>query len=478
MIRRLLVMILVLGGIAGTVDIARVNRSMAQPEFTRLASPSTPYLPTRDLITATYYCPGLPAASTTGGGEIVITNPTDVPVTGQIEPYTDSGALIPQLISIAPRSQQPFNLDALVQTGYVGVTVEIAHTGVAVEQRTHSAAGTSIAPCSPDASQNWYFADGVTGDGAAYDLVLTNPFPDDAVVDMTFIAGTVQRQPTQFQDFVIPAKSVRVVAIDAAARNEPTLSLILHSRRGRFVAAKVQSFSTKIRNGYAFALGAPSAAVDWYFADGAKGAGTTETYSVLNPTDTDVEVDITVTDATGVLPAVRTTIPSNQTVVVDIAGQFKNASGASTVSDGTHSVTMSVATLGATAGVVVERALTTSVSKNISTSTVIGSQFSSQTWWSPLGVPVATPAALVVTNTSGQAGTFSVNAVGPGGANPITGLEAVPLAGGATFYVDLTVDGAVNVPIVIKSTNLPLVVEQRYPTGTKGGRTGALALPE
>lgn len=482
MIRRLTVMVLVLGAIAGVIGVARTNKPVPQPVFTQLASPTTPYLPTRDLITATYYCPGLPAASSTTGGEVVITNPTDVPVTGQIEPYTAAttlGAEIPpQSVTIGARSQQEFALDTLAPSGYVGVTVEIAHNGVAVEQRTHGATGTSIAPCTPDASQNWYFADGVTGDGATYDLVLTNPFPDEAVLDMTINAGSVVRQPPAYQGYVIPPKSVAVISIDATARNEPQLSIVLHSRRGRFVAAKMQSFSTKTRGGFSLSLGAPSAAIDWYFADGEKNTGVTETYSILNPTDTDVDVDISLTDSTGVLPAVRTTVPTGQTIVVDVAAQFVDGSGTSTVANGAHSVTISVATLGATAGVVVERALTRTVSNTVYTTTVIGSQFSSETWWAPQGVPVATQSALIVTNTSGQAGTFSVNAVGPGGANPITGLENVPLAAGATVPVDLTAAGAVNVPIVIKSTTLPLVVEQRYPRGAKAGRTGALAIPQ
>jgi Family of unknown function (DUF5719) len=475
MIRRLMVLVLVLAGIGGVVDVARVNRAVARPEFTRLAAPTTPYLPTRELITATYYCPGIPAASKTDGGEIVITNPTEGPVTGQIEPFTDAGPIAVKNVSLAPRSSQTLPLDSQAASGYVGVIVEIAHTGVAVEQRTHTVAGTAIAACSPAASQDWYFADGVTGDGSTYDLVLTNPFPDDAVVDMTFVpANGPARQPNQLQAYVIPPKSVRVVSIDAVARNETQLSLLLHSRRGRFVAAKVQNFSTKARSGLSLALGAPSSAVEWLFADGDKGPGTSETYSVLNPTDTDVDVDVTVTDKTGALVTVRTTVPTKKTTLIDVNTQIL----AKDAPDGPHSVTVSVATLGNAAGVVVERALTKTVANALFTTVVVGAQFTSSSWWAPLGVPVATKEALAVTNTSGQAGTFSVNAVGPGGANPITGMQSIALAPGATTYVDLTADGAVGVPIVIKSDSIPLVVEQRYPRGAKPGRTGALAIPE
>ena len=110
-----------------------------------------------------------------------------------------------------------------------------------------------------------------------------------------------------------------IVSIDLdqiGARDEELLSISAVSRRGRFVAAKAQSFDGSGRTGYNVALGSPTAGDQWYFADGEKGEGITETFVLFNPTDEPVDVDLLV------LPTVQPidSYLASYTVTVDPLG--------------------------------------------------------------------------------------------------------------------------------------------------------------
>ena len=343
-----------------------------------------------------------------------------------------------------------------------GVIVELERTGATVEQRSTAPTGVALSPCSNDASTQWYFADGVSVDGVTYSLLLTNPYPDSAVVDISLVTATGLANPTELQGYVVPPRSISTIDISGSfARDEEQLSIAVQSRRGRVIAAKSQTFNGGRRLGYAVMLGSPSVGDQWFFADGESGTGIDERYSIFNPTSEAIDVDVVflpIDDAPELAP-VTLTIDSEDTVLIDVA----EVEG---LPEGRHSA--SIRTF-STAAVVVERALTRPAGRGVATSVVLGSRFGSPSWWLPTGVPTPTPGAIVVQNATNLDGTFTVSSLGPGGLAPITGLTDLALAAGGVVAVDLTATDAVGDTLLVSSADRPADRRAASPAGRSAG---------
>ena len=94
-------------------------------------------------------------------------------------------------------SRDTFHVDLLtVQPSgtYLSAMVEITGGGGFVEQQADHPDGSAVSPCSNSTSGTWYFADNYTLNDSKEDLVITNPFPDDAIVDFTFNLGAGRLQ--------------------------------------------------------------------------------------------------------------------------------------------------------------------------------------------------------------------------------------------------------------------------------------------
>ncbi len=473
-VRRVVVLAVVLVASVAVVVVGRQPTTPANAVFTRLAPHKTPYVPLGDHIASTYFCPGVPATGSGVSSVIAVANPGESSKRGEMTVLSPQGPPLHTPITVGARSTATFDITSMLDVPYAGVLVEFAGGGAMVEQRVTTPAGTSIAACGNDASTTWYLADGSTLDGIDYDLLLSNPFQDIAVVDITFVTTSGIRQPSEFQSKVVPGGSMLSIDIDEiGAKDEELLSISAVSRRGRFVAAKAQTYAGSGRTGYTIALGSPTAGDQWYFADGEKGEGITELFVLFNPTDEAVDVDVLAlpvnpTDQ-GYVQPYTATVEAGGSVTVDAAVALP------TLPDGRYAAVVSTLS---TASVVAERVITRVDGDTRSTSAVLGSRFGSPRWWLPVGVSEPTAGALVVFNVTNLAGTVTVSAVGPGGPVPIAGLTDVPLAPGAVTTLDLTATEAVGQPVVVSSATLQLVVEQRFLRSGGPGRGGALTIPE
>ena len=459
-------LVLVVAVAAICVFGARTVRSASAGRFADLSGPTTPYVPLGTVLSSSFSCPGVPAKGDGSDGQLILVNPSDTATTAVVGPLTATGPLAPQTVAVGARASVVVPLGSLAPTGYVAALVETRGSGLVVQQRATLAGTTSVAGCSNETSTDWVLAAGSTS-GDREDVILSNPFPDAAVVDLTFVTATDTRAPNEFQTYVIPAGSVRVIALDQIARDEAQLSLIVSARRGRFVAGRAQRFGGT-RAGSAVTLGVGSAGRQWLFADGEIGDGIVESYSLVNPSAQATMVDISffpVTPPAGSIVApFSVEVPPGRSLQLDPTSLGLGFTGRYAVSIAGEQ----------DQPVIAEHTITRT---KLGTSTVTGSQFGSNTWWLPVGVPEATTAALVVFNASGVSGTISVKALGPGGRLPVPGLEAVPVAAAATISVDLPAEVA-GLPVVVTgSDNVSLVVEQRLPAGS-GRRAGALGIPE
>ncbi len=252
-----------------------------------------PHVNTADTLTGSWFCPGVPATGEEGvGGEVIVSNRDSDELVGRFTVLTPDGAGAAQGFTVAPWSQSSIDVDALVTAPFASVVVELDGGGGIVEQRAIHPAGESVAPCSNDTSDTWYFADGFTVDGSVETLILTNPYDDVAIAQLSFATEAGESSPSAFRGFPIPPRSVKIIPIaELGARNEPVIAVEVTTTSGRIVLGRAQHYLGGGRLGYDVSLAAPALRDQFWFADGERGDGITETFSIFNPTDADVEVD-------------------------------------------------------------------------------------------------------------------------------------------------------------------------------------------
>ena len=171
--------------------------------------------------------------------------------------------------------------------------------GVAVEQTVVGRTGVSTSPCADRASSTWYLADGTTTADASLTLVLYNPFPDDAVVDISLTTVERTLQPPSLQGAVIPGQSVRIVDLGQQAQREEVVSTAVKGRGSRLVVGRIQSADNPARHGFMAGLAAAQAQQTWWIPDGDKGDGVSERLVVFNPGDLEASVEMSFLPAAG-----------------------------------------------------------------------------------------------------------------------------------------------------------------------------------
>lgn len=460
----------------GLLGIAGREQSVAlDPVFTFLGAPTMPFVPAGQFVTSSWFCPGVPAGEDGVGGHVVVTNPSDEPLEGRITAFTttEDAPSVEQRLTVPARSSQTIELSDLQTTGsFLSAVVEINGGGGFVEQEAVHPAGNAVAACSNAASSTWYFADGYTVDDSDERLVITNPYPSTAIVDIGFVTQDGSRNPGRLQGLPIPAHSVRV--IDFGAKDEPILAAQVVAARGRVVAGRTEHFIGGDRLGYTVGLGAPSLASQYYFADGEVGDGIREEYRIFNASEQDVTVDaVFLFGATTVLAEDFI----NQVSIEVPAGGYGTLDTADVAGlpEGRHGMVFSTF---AGDAIVVERVLTRPAGDSYATTVVMGSPsaLASTRWSGAISSSLAVEDVFVVLNVDLLDTTVTVSTLGPGGFVPVPGLEAVPLPAGSVVSIPLTDEDTLGRPFRIESGQR-IYVERSLPRGTElRGRSGSFAL--
>jgi Family of unknown function (DUF5719) len=264
-----------------------------------------------DAPTSTWFC-----AAGTGEQDgmadhtVAIFNPGDTPVDASITVYggavapapapAAAGEPVAREVAVPAGDQVELRLGDVVAAPLVSALVEADGGGVAVAHWVVGPHGRDGGPCASAASPVWHFAAGATTRDAREVIVVFNPFPTEATVDVVFATEDGAREPVRFQGFPVPARSVVGVDIGDDVTRKEQVSMTLRVRTGRVVAERLQQFDGILgTNGLSLALGAPEAATTWAFADGVVGDGRSERIAVYNPGATRAEVDVSVLPTTG-----------------------------------------------------------------------------------------------------------------------------------------------------------------------------------
>jgi hypothetical protein len=181
-------------GLVGLVAVSRDEVAVGEASFASLGAPTMPFVPTGSFITSSWFCGGVPAGEDDVGGQVVVTNPSEAPKEGNITVMSsgDGVAAVSRPFSIEARSVQTIDLRELQPSGsFLSALVEIEGGGGFVEQIARHPAGDSVSACANAASATWYFADGFSLADSTEQLVITNPYPDAAIVDIGFVTQPV-----------------------------------------------------------------------------------------------------------------------------------------------------------------------------------------------------------------------------------------------------------------------------------------------
>lgn len=303
------------------------------------------YLPVSapdDALTSTWYCPGGTASA---GGRadttIVVANATDRELNGSAtifpsipsqlvpeedlagtpgattttttttEPPTTTTGTTPGTASTTttalPLTEEPVVVDLSVpaldrvelrlgddvEAEYAAALVELPGGAISVEQRVDGPNGADVSPCTTQAAGAWYFASGRTTADAVETLAFFNPFPDPAVIDVTFRTEEDLRTPVQFEAYTVPAQSLVVEDIGEQVTRRNHVSVSVVARSGRIVVNRLLDLDgSEGPRGLEVSAGAPVPATTWYFPDGVVADGVRETFVVYNPGDTAAEIDL------------------------------------------------------------------------------------------------------------------------------------------------------------------------------------------
>ena len=437
-------------------------------------------VPTKSRISTSWFCPGVAAGDGVSNGHVVIANPTDIDITAAVTLLSD-GNPEQQVVIIPPRSRESVDLLRGRSKGVVVPVVEVIGSQGVVEQQLEFAAGYTTSLCVTATSSSWFFADGFTLEGSRERLILANPFPESAVVNMSFSTVDGQRRPTALQGFIMPARSVKSFDMTKEGANEEQLLAIeVRATTGKIIASRAQHYLGGGRLGYSTTLGIPLASSKWWFAGGQTATNAIEKLVLYNPGEEDIVVDAVflnqelnaTADSSGPVPPLGATsiaVPAGEVVSL-------NTESAASLPKGAHGIVLSTSN---GAGFVAEHAFSKQTKSSAFTALTQGTPdgLTSRVWWIPTGVTPDSRDALSILNTSSEPAFFSVVAIGPGGEFPLTGLSdvALPPAGviNVSFPADVT-DGQ----LIVRSTE-PVVVRRQLNRGHGlVGFSSVLALPQ
>ena len=273
-----------------------------------------PVVAAEDARTSTWFC----AAGTgeTGGladHTVEVVNTVGAERTGTLTVYTSKvegavrAAPVTRAVTVPPFGRVRVRLaDVAGARPYLSAAVEMAGGGVVVEHTLTGKVGAartpvgSTASCSTTASSRWYVPVGATNTvespTAREILFLFNPFPEDAVVDLSFSTNNGTRAPDAFTALVVSSASVLAVDVTqkVTVANEVSASVV--ARRGRLVVDRLQVFDdvARQRRGMTVNPAVPGVAPDWFFPQGALAPGRVEQLFLYNPGAERAEVQVQV----------------------------------------------------------------------------------------------------------------------------------------------------------------------------------------
>ena len=219
------------------------------------------------------------------------------------DPDSEVGALV------SPLEQEPVTLPAggaIVRSVPDGLAQSVIGRGSTVLGGASTfftggpIPGTASSRCSRAAGSRWYFAAGSSALSADDRLLVHNPFPEDAVVGVRFVTPDGERSPANAADLPIASGESLELKVNDFVTAERVLSAIVTADRGRVIVWRLMLEAPEgLPEGVVATLGARGPAPTWYFPAGHVGTGAREVISVLNPSDREALVTVSLATSKG-----------------------------------------------------------------------------------------------------------------------------------------------------------------------------------
>lgn len=248
----------------------------------------------------------------------------------------------------------------------------------ALIRTTKPVTGEASARCSDSAASHWYFAAGASTLGVDERLLIYNPFPDEAVVKVTFMTPQGEDAKGNLAQVPVSAKSFTVIRVNDFIRLERSLGVRIDAKRGRVVAWRMMYDNPDNGpTGTQLSLGAAATSDTWFFPEGGVADGLEQRIFLVNPSDEEASVTVSLSaDGQIVQPEefVEIEVAPGEARGIDIGqgltGAQRDLGGVSAVVQSTNGV-----------GIVAERTIRYGTGGMVGSASELGATRTAQDWW-------------------------------------------------------------------------------------------------
>jgi hypothetical protein len=373
---------------------------------------------------------------------------------GTVSPEEVSLAIEPELAGRLQTLRGPAGRtiptrDAAQVVGYRAVVSAATTTQMPAVQ------GSGAARCSSFASTRWFFPEGSSALGFDERLILYNPFPDEAVARITFYTpGGEITKARLTEGLPVPAGETRVVKVNDFVPPEKVLGAVVDMGRGRAVAWRASLIDPKEQpTGLQFTLGAKATAETWYLPAGSIEDGVDERISLLNPSNQEAIVSLSLVTSTETLQPPRLVdiqLPARTSTRLTlselIGSRLQNLGGVGVVATSTNSV-----------GIVAERTLWYDITGVTGTSSEVGGEVTRELWLVPPALLKPTTDTVVVLNPGLKRTKVSLSLLGPRGPRRLRDLQDVSVGPARRRRIELH---GVEAGMILLESDRPVAVER------------------
>ena len=251
-----------------------------------------------DALSSTWFCAAATSEQGLADSEVLLSNTLPNARTATISVFEGSSlpandaAVDEMTLALEPLTTTSLRLADLRDAEVVSVAVEVDGGGVLVDKISTGPTGVARTACADDGSTEWALTSGSTVSGSRLQLVVFNPFPDFATVDIEFISSVGARTPEGLIGLPIPARSSRVIEVGDFVASSENITSFVRVRSGRVVSETIQSFDgTGAPEGLSVFTGAPAPAETWTFPGVTPGAGPARVV-VVNPSESRIRANV------------------------------------------------------------------------------------------------------------------------------------------------------------------------------------------
>ena len=281
-------------------------------------------VPASASLSTTWHCPAVHLRRVAELGveataDIVVHNTAARPTRARIELLSATSPPRVMELEVPGLAVRRASVEAAETDELVAAIVETPSGGVVVTRDFTSPLGVDSARCSTLPSDQWFIPTGDTQRDATDEVVLFNPLPSDAVVDLVFATEveTGSFVAVDLEGLVIPPRTPMRIDLGQHVRVREVVATAITVRSGRVVVDHFQAFDGSVgRVGFSSELATSTIGERWLFPSGRISDDQRMWVNVMNPSDEVAEVDLAaVTVGIGGDPVAITVGPREVAVV-------------------------------------------------------------------------------------------------------------------------------------------------------------------